>query len=264
MNTKTNFHTHELSGKVALVTGGTKGIGKAIVKRLKQADATVITTARSSSDDVEADQFIQADISTSDGISKVIEEIANHSKEVDILIHNLGGSSAPSGGALVLTDDDWQKALNTNLFAAVRLDRAFLPKMLSKKSGIIIHVSSIQRSLPLYEATLAYATAKAALTNYSKGLSNQVTPNGVRVISVSPGFIETEAAANLIQQLAEKSGIDIAAAREGLIDSLGGIPMGRPGRPEEVAELIAFLVSDRASYISGTEYVIDGGTIPTI
>jgi NAD(P)-dependent dehydrogenase (short-subunit alcohol dehydrogenase family) len=264
MNTKTNFQTYELSGKVALVTGGTKGIGKAIVKRLKQADATVITTARSSSDDVEADQFIQADISTSDGISKVIKEIANHSKEIDILIHNLGGSSAPSGGALVLTDDDWQKALNTNLFAAVRLDRAFLPKMLSKKSGIIIHVSSIQRSLPLYEATLAYAAAKAALTNYSKGLSNQVTPNGVRVISVSPGFIETEAAANLIQQLAEKSGIDIAAAREGLIDSLGGIPMGRPGRPEEVAELIAFLVSDRASYISGTEYVIDGGTIPTI
>jgi NAD(P)-dependent dehydrogenase (short-subunit alcohol dehydrogenase family) len=264
MNTKTDSDPNGLSGKVALVTGGTKGIGKAIVKRLKRANATVITTARSFSDDVKADLFVQADISTFDGISKVIEEIANYSKEVDILIHNLGGSSAPSGGALVLTDDDWQKAFDTNLFAAVRLDRAFLPKMLSKKSGVIIHVSSIQRSLPLYEATLAYAAAKAALTNYSKGLSNQVTPNGVRVITVSPGFIETEAAANLIQQLAEKSGIDIAAAREGLIDSLGGIPMGRPGRAEEVAELIAFLVSDRASYISGTEYVIDGGTIPTI
>jgi NAD(P)-dependent dehydrogenase (short-subunit alcohol dehydrogenase family) len=264
MNTKTDSDPNGLSGKVALVTGGTKGIGKAIVKRLKLANATVITTARSFSDDVEADLFVQADISTSDGVSKVIEEIVNHSKEVDILIHNLGGSSAPSGGALVLTDGDWQKAFDTNLFAAVRLDRAFLPKMLSKKSGVIIHVSSIQRSLPLYEATLAYAAAKAALTNYSKGLSNQVTPNGVRVISVSPGFIETEAAANLIQQLAEKSGIDIAAAREGLIDSLGGIPMGRPGRAEEVAELIAFLVSDRASYISGTEYVIDGGAIPTI
>lgn len=264
MNTKTDSDPNGLSGKVALVTGGTKGIGKAIVKRLKLANATVITTARSFSDDVEADLFVQADISTSDGVSKVIEEIVNHSKEVDILIHNLGGSSAPSGGALVLTDDDWQKAFDTNLFAAVRLDRAFLPKMLSKKSGVIIHVSSIQRRLPLYEATLAYAAAKAALTNYSKGLSNQITPNGVRVISVSPGFIETEAAANLIQQLAEKSGIDIAAAREGLIDSLGGIPMGRPGRAEEVAELIAFLVSDRASYISGTEYVIDGGTIPTI
>ena len=180
------------------------------------------------------------------------------------LIHNLGGSSAPSGGALVLTDDDWQKAFDTNLFAAVRLDRAFLPRMLEKTSGVIIHISSIQRSLPLYEATLAYAAAKAALTNYSKGLSNQVTPNGVRVVTVSPGFIETEAASNLIRQLAEKFGNDIAVARQSLIDSLGGIPMERPGQPEEVAELIAFLVSDRASYISGTEFVIDGGTIPTI
>ncbi|MCI0443560.1 SDR family oxidoreductase [bacterium] len=266
MNTKTGIpiDPYQLSGKVALVTGGTKGIGKAIVKRLKQAEAVVITTARSFSDEHDADLFVQADISTSNGISKVIKEITTHFTEVDILVHNLGGSSAPSGGALVLSDDDWQKAFDLNLFAAVKLDRAFLPKMLDKKSGVIIHISSIQRSLPLYEATLAYAAAKAALTNYSKGLSNQVTPNGVRVVTVSPGFIETEAASNLIRQLAEKSGNDIAAARQGLIDSLGGIPMERPGQPEEVAELIAFLVSDRASYISGTEFVIDGGTIPTI
>jgi NAD(P)-dependent dehydrogenase (short-subunit alcohol dehydrogenase family) len=266
MNNKTKIpiDPNELSGKTALVTGGTKGIGKAIVKRLKQAGTMLITTARSFSDDHYADIFVQADISTAGGVSKLIKEITTHSLEVDILIHNLGGSSAPSGGALVLTDDDWQKAFDLNLFAAVRLDRAFLPKMLDKKSGVIIHISSIQRSLPLYEATLAYAAAKAALTNYSKGLSNQVTPNGVRVITVSPGFIETEAASNLIRQLAEKSGNDIAAARQGLIDSLGGIPMERPGQPEEVAELIAFLVSDRASYISGTEFVIDGGTIPTI
>jgi NAD(P)-dependent dehydrogenase (short-subunit alcohol dehydrogenase family) len=266
MNAKTEIpiDPNEASGKVALVTGGTKGIGKAIVRRLKQAGVIVITTARSFSDDVEADLFISADVSTSEGITKVIKEIKAYSKSVDILIHNLGGSSAPTGGALVLSDDDWQKAFDLNLFAAVRLDRAFLPGMLDKKSGVIIHISSIQRSLPLYEATLAYAAAKAALTNYSKGLSNEVTPNGVRVITVSPGFIETEAAANLIQQLAEKSATDIAAARKALIDSLGGIPMQRPGRPEEVAELIAFLVSDRASYISGTEYVIDGGTIPTI
>lgn len=136
--------------------------------------------------------------------------------------------------------------------------------MLEQNSGVIIHISSIQRTLPLYEATLAYAAAKAALTNYSKGLSNQVTPNGVRVNAVAPGFIETKAAERLIQRLAEKSGTDLDTARKELIGSLGGIPMGRPGRPEEVAELVAFLVSDRASYISGTEYVIDGGTIPTI
>jgi NAD(P)-dependent dehydrogenase (short-subunit alcohol dehydrogenase family) len=266
MNTqaKNEMDRRELSGKTALVTGGTKGIGLAIVKRLKRASAKVIATARTTPQEVHADLFIQADLSTPEGVQKVAEAIAAHSLDVNILVHNLGASSAPSGGALVLTDDDWQKAFDTNLFAAVRLDREFLPQMLDKKSGVIIHISSIQRSLPLYEATLAYAAAKAALTNYSKGLSNQVTPQGVRVITVSPGFIETEAAANLIQRLAQTSGIDVSTARQRLIDTLGGIPLGRPGRPEEVSELIAFLVSDRASYISGTEYVIDGGTIPTI
>lgn len=267
MKTKTNIEIdpNELSGKRALVTGGTKGIGEAIVKRLRQSGATVITTARSIPDDIQSpDLFIQADVSSPDGVQKVVKEVVERFGGVDILIHNVGGASAPSGGALVLTDDDWQQAFNNNLFAAVRLDRAFLPKMLEQNSGVIIHISSIQRTLPLYDATLAYAAAKAALTNYSKGLSNQVTPDGVRVIAVAPGFIETKAAERLIQRLAEKANTDLDTARNGLIDSLGGIPMGRPGRPEEVAELVAFLVSDRASYISGTEYVIDGGTIPTI
>jgi NAD(P)-dependent dehydrogenase (short-subunit alcohol dehydrogenase family) len=183
---------------------------------------------------------------------------------VDILINNVGGSSAPSGGALVLSEADWQQAFNDNLFAAVRLDRALLPQMLERKSGVIIHISSIQRTLPLHEATLAYAAAKAALTNYSKGLSNEVAPQGVRVNTVAPGFIETKAAERLVERLAEKAGTDLPTARQGLMDSLGGIPMGRPGQPEEVAKLVAFLVSDRASYINGTEYVIDGGTIPTV
>lgn len=267
MNTSTNVQIDpkELSGKKVLVTGGTKGIGEAIVKRLRQAGARVITTARSRPDDLHApDLFIQSDIGTPDGVQTVVEQVLARFGGLDILINNVGGSSAPSGGALVLSDDDWQQAFNDNLFAAVRLDRAFLPKMLEQHSGVIIHISSIQRTLPLHDATLAYAAAKAALTNYSKGLSNQVAPSGVRVNTVAPGFIETTAAEGLIAKLAENAGTDFDTARQGLMDSLGGIPMGRPGRPEEVAELIAFLVSDRASYITGTEYVIDGGTIPTV
>jgi NAD(P)-dependent dehydrogenase (short-subunit alcohol dehydrogenase family) len=136
--------------------------------------------------------------------------------------------------------------------------------MLEQHSGVIIHISSIQRKLPLHEATLAYAAAKAALTNYSKGLSNQVAPESVRVVAVAPGFIETTAAQGLIKNLAENAGTDVDTARQGLMDSLGGIPLGHPGRSEDVAELVAFLVSDRASFITGTEYVIDGGTIPTV
>ena len=254
----------ELSGKRALVTGGTKGMGEAIVRRLRRAGAAVITTARTKPEGLRSPElFIQADISTPQGVEKVVKEVTRLGG-VDILINNVGGSSAPSGGALALSDEDWQQTFNANLFAAVRLDRALLPKMLEQKSGVIIHISSIQSSLPLYDATLAYAAAKAALTNYSKGLSNEVAPKGVRVMAVAPGFIETTAATGLIERLAANAGTDFDTARQGLMDSLGGIPIGRTGRPEEIAELVAFLVSDRAPYINGTEIVIDGGTIPTV
>jgi NAD(P)-dependent dehydrogenase (short-subunit alcohol dehydrogenase family) len=265
MNTNKETNNNELTGKKILVTGGTKGIGEAIVKSLRAAGATVMTTARSMPPDLESPElFVPSDISTTGGVNKVFEEVTARLGSLDILINNVGSSSAPNGGVMALNDDYWQQAFNDNLFAAVRLDRAFLPQMLERKSGIIIHISSIQRTLPLYQSTIAYAAAKAALTNYSKSLSNEVSQQGVRVVTVSPGFIETKATAGFIQNIADAGGTDLATARQSLIDALGGIPMNRPGRPEEVAELVAFLVSDRAAYINGTEYVIDGGTIPTV
>jgi len=256
--------TSEFKSKRILVTGGTKGAGKAIADRFLQGGGTIITTARSAPDEKTEAHFIQADVSTSEGTTKVIREVLDRFHGIDIVVHNVGGSSAPSGGFVTVTDELWQQAINENLFPAVRLDRGLLPSMIERGSGVIVHVSSIQRTLPLYDSTLAYAAAKAALTNYSKALSNEVSPKGVRVVTVSPGFIETDAATRMIERMAEKDGSDYATARQKLMDMLGGIPLGRPNKPQEVAELVAFVASDRASSITGTEFVIDGGTVPTV
>ena len=181
----------------------------------------------------------------------------------DIIVHVVGGSAAPGGGFAALTDDDWQRELDLNLYPAVRLDRALLPGMLARGAGVIIHVTSIQRQLPLPASTTAYAAAKAALSTYSKSLAKEVAPKGVRVVRVSPGWVETKASVALAERLALDAGTDYEGGKQIIMDSLGGIPLGRPSTPREVADLIAFLASPRAASITGTEYVIDGGTIPT-
>jgi NAD(P)-dependent dehydrogenase (short-subunit alcohol dehydrogenase family) len=255
----------ELNGRRALVTGGTKGVGEAVVTALRDASARVLTTARTRSESLaQPDLFIAADVSTPEGCATVAQAVRERLGGVDIIVHVVGGSSAPAGGYAVLNDSEWDKALAQNLLAAVRLDRALLPAMVEQGSGVIVHITSIQRILPLPEATIAYAAAKAALANYSKGLSKEVSPKGVRVVRVSPGWVETEAAVGLVSEIARKNGTDYEGAKKVLMDSLGGIPIGRPAKPKEVADLVAFLVSPRAGSITGTEYVIDGGTVPTV
>ncbi len=253
-----------LKGKRALVTSGTRGAGAATVALFNQLGARVLTTARSRPPEIPDSQFVSADLTRSEGCAAVAAAVRERLGGVDILVHMLGGSSAPAGGYEALDDEEWQQELDLNLMPAVRLDRALMPGMEARGSGVVIHVTSIQRELPLPEATTAYAAAKAALSTYSKSLSKQVARNGVRVVRVSPGWIETEASVALAQRLAAEHGLDIEQGKQMIMDSLGGVPIGRPSKPEEIANLIAFLASDRAGTITGTEYVIDGGTVPTV
>ncbi|WP_235884550.1 SDR family oxidoreductase [Pedobacter hiemivivus] len=256
---------NELSGRIALVTGGTKGTGKAIAERLLSAGATVIITARNKPEENNDNlHFVSADLSKPEGTQKAVAEVLSRFGRLDILINNLGGSETPAGGFAALTDQHWEETISTNLLAPVRLDRGFLPHMIAQQSGVIIHIASIQGKLPLYDSTLPYAAAKAGLINYSKSLSNEVAPKGVRVLTVSPGWIMTDGAKRMMERISEHSNISIEQATQGVMDALGGIPYGRPAHPGEVAELVGFLVSARAAYLTGTEFVIDGGTIPTI
>ncbi len=254
----------ELAGRRALVTGGTKGIGAAVVDVLRDAGAKVIATARSVPSDMEGVHYVAADLATPQGCAAVAEAVLGEFGGIDIVVDVLGGSSAPGGGFAALDDAQWRKEIDQNLMAAVRIDRALLPAMIAQGSGVIIHVTSIQHELPLPESTIAYAAAKAALATYSKALSKEVTPKGVRVVRVSPGWVETEAAVGLAERLARQAGTDYEGGKQIIMKGLGGIPLGRPAKPREVADLIAFLVLPRAAAITGTEYVIDGGTVPTV
>ncbi|PAM93220.1 short-chain dehydrogenase [Flavobacterium sp. IR1] len=258
-------YQNELSGKIALVTGGTKGTGKAIAERLKNAGATVIISARNQPETPDEDlHFIAADLSKPEAAVKVASEILAKFGQLDILVNNLGSSETPGGGFAALTNTDWEETLQANLLAPVRLDKAFLPQMLENKNGVIIHIASIQGKLPLYDSTLPYAAAKAGLINYSKGLSKEVSSKGIRVLTVSPGWIMTQASVRMMERISESSNITIEEAEKSVMTALGGIPYGRAAQPEEVAELVGFLVSPRAGYLTGTEFVIDGGTVPTV
>jgi NAD(P)-dependent dehydrogenase (short-subunit alcohol dehydrogenase family) len=252
-----------LEGKRALITSGTRGAGAATVALFRELGARILTAARSRPDTLSESMFVAADLTTSEGCAALAAAVHERLGGVDIVVHMLGGSSAPAGGFAALSDLEWAKELDLNLMAAVRLDRELVPAMVEQGCGVVIHVTSIQRELPLPEATTAYAAAKSALSTYSKSLSKEVSPKGVRVVRVSPGWIETEAAVRLAERLARDAGTDYEGGKRIIMNSLGGIPIGRPSTPEEVASLIAFLASNRAGTITGTEYVIDGGTIPT-
>lgn len=254
----------EFAGKRVLVSGGTKGLGRATVDRFLAGGARVITAARSNPEPIDGVEFVQVDLTTAGGGEVLAAAALDRLGGVDVIAHVMGGSTAPGGGFAALTDDLWLSELSLNLLAAVRLDRLLIPQMIARGSGAVVHVTSIQSVLPLPDATTAYAAAKAALRTYSKSLSKELGPKGVRVNSVSPGWIMTEGTDVFLERLRIANGGTLEDARRLVLAGLGGIAIGRGAEPWEVAEAIAFLASDRAGSIHGSELVVDGGTVPTV
>jgi NAD(P)-dependent dehydrogenase (short-subunit alcohol dehydrogenase family) len=255
---------NEFVGKRVLVSGGTKGLGRATVERFLAGGARVISAARAIKDPIEGVEYVEADLTTAKGGEALATAAVQRLGGIDILAHVIGGSASPAGGFATLTDEHWLAELNLNLLATVRLDRLLIKQMIERGTGTVVHITSIQSVLPLPESTTGYAAAKAALRTYSKSISKELGPKGVRVNSVSPGWIMTEATGGFLEMLRAANGGTVEEARQSVLDALGGISIGRGAEPEEVADLIAYLASDRAAAIHGAEFVIDGGTIRTV
>lgn len=253
----------DLKGKKALVTGGTKGIGKAIADELAQAGATVIVSARTKPETI-PHHFIAADLTDAEQVTGLSQEIANTFGGIDILVNNVGGLTTPGGGHSALTDAHWQQELDLNLISAIRLDRILLPQIIEQKSGVIIHISSVAGKQALWNLNLAYAVSKAALNSYSKALATELADKGVRVLTVAPGATKTEPMVKFLNDYATSAGITPEEGMKQLMAQTGGIPMGRMAEPEEVAQLVHFLVSPSAAYLTGTIYAIDGGSLPVV
>ncbi len=256
----------ELGGRTAVVTGGSRGIGLAVVEQLAACGARVITGAKRSSPEIEALTgdgrvvFIEVDLADSEGPAELV---ATAGDRVDVCVNNVGAAHPRPGGFLSITDDDWAASLGLNLMAAVRTTRAVLPAMLAAEAGAIIMNCSVNARLP-DPAVLDYSAAKAGLAGFAKALSKEVGPRGIRVNTVSPGPVVTDlwlgkgGVAETVGQAtgAQPGDVQRKAAAESLT--------GRFSQPAEVADLIVYLASDQAANITGSDFPIDGGLVPTV
>ena len=255
---------NSLKGQVALVTGGTKGIGKAIVDKLSNAGVQVIVTARTAAKEITNGQhFISTDLTQRESAETLAKEILGKYGRIDIIVNNAGANLSPGGGFSALSDEHWINDWQLNFMSVVRINKALLPTMIEQKSGVIINISTGAAKQPIWEMTMSYSSAKAALNVYSKALANEVGSKGIRVNVVSPGVVKTPLMLEFIDNIAESSNITSDEAFKAVMDKVG-VPLGRMAEPEEVANLVAFLVSTEAKYINGTNYSVDGGALPTI
>jgi NAD(P)-dependent dehydrogenase (short-subunit alcohol dehydrogenase family) len=257
-----------LSGRTAIVTGASRGIGLAITEALAEEGVTLVAAARQAGPDLtrlaqhRPVKPVPADLATPDGPARLVTEAVGLLGGLDILVNNVGGLSPRTDGFLAVTDEDWTAALTINFLAAVRTTGAALPHLLDRQ-GTVVTIASANATLP-DPLVIDYSAAKAALLNFSKALSKELGPRGVRLNTVSPGPVSTDlwlGAGGVAAAVAQAQGGDAADVAKAAASQSA---TGRFSSPQEIADLVVMLASDRLGNVTGADFVIDGGLITTI
>ena len=261
-----------ISGKVALITGGDSGVGLATAKILAENGVKIILSdiseesLKKAADQLKADLrdttilTFAADVSDNESVLKLASFAEEQCGGIDILI-NCAGARGAAGDFLTLTDEDWQETINVDLLGAVRVCRAFIPQLQKKGWGRVVMIASENAYQP-YEEESPYNACKAGIINLSKCLSRSYSKDGLLFNCVSPAFIETPMTDAMMDDLAKERGTDRDEAIEWFLkNKRPNLAVGRRGKPEEVASVIAFLVSEHASFVNGVNYRVDGGAV---
>ena len=256
----------ELTGKVAVVTGASKGIGLAVTRALAAEGAEVVAGARTIDSLLDLDRVtaVEVDLLEAGGSRQLVGHAVERHGRVDVLVNNVGGVRLRLDGFLQTSDADFEASMQLNFFAALRTTRAAVAAMIPRKEGAIVNVVSVNAFFQPDGLVIDYGAAKAALLNVSKALSQQLGPQGIRINSVSPGQVETDlwlGKDGVAATVGRATGVDPAAVRG---QAIAGIPSGRFSTPEEVATLVTLLASPRTANVTGANYVIDGGLVKTI
>jgi len=251
MSSKLDF-SKELIGRRALVTGGTRGMGAAIAQRLLDAGAKVVVAGRSRGEGAPAGAtFIAGDVTSLEGVKAIATGALGALGGLDILVNNAGGGQPFPGGIASIPDEAWQASFELNLFAAVRLTNAVLPVLCESKVGAIVNISSNAARMP-FGPFAHYCAAKAALDMYSRALALDLGPKGIRVNVVSPGPVMTPGGDEARKAFSDATGAPADVFAQ-------AVPLGRLGSPDDIAEVVALLASDRGKWMTGTNILVDGG-----
>jgi NAD(P)-dependent dehydrogenase (short-subunit alcohol dehydrogenase family) len=258
----------QLAGKIAVVTGASKGIGLAVTRALLEEGAVVVAGARNTEglDRMERVTALALDLSAPEAPAQLIQHAVDKHGRIDVLVNNVGAVRLRLQGFLGTSDDEFEWAMKMNFYTAVRATRAALGPMIEQRAGAIVNVASVNAFFQPDSGTIDYGAAKAALVNFTKTLSQEFGPRGIRVNAVSPGPVSTDlwlGKQGVAETVAKAMGVDTETARARVVASIGGFATGRFTTPEEVATLVVLLASERTANVTGVNYIIDGGLIKT-